>query len=168
VRCTVVDADWSLLAAAYRTRGALRIVDDVLAGLDGESGDLPEGEFRKALRECASERRRTLLAEHIAGLASAVMGLPPSEVLDPAAGFFQLGMDSLMSLTLSRSLSASLGEVLTPAVVFDYPSVEALSDHLATILPELAEPEDDRADEYEHLSEDDLLQQLSERLGQSN
>jgi phthiocerol/phenolphthiocerol synthesis type-I polyketide synthase B len=73
-----------------------------------------------------------------------------------------------MSLTLSRSLSASLGEVLTPAVVFDYPSVEALSDHLATILPELAEPEDDRADEYEHLSEDDLLQQLSERLGQSN
>ena len=31
VRTTVVDADWPLLAAAYRTRGALRIVDDVLA-----------------------------------------------------------------------------------------------------------------------------------------
>ena len=62
---------------------------------------LPESEFRKALRECAPERRRDLLADHIAGLASAVMGLPPSEVLDPAAGFFQLGMDSLMSLTLA-------------------------------------------------------------------
>ena len=168
VRSTVVDADWPLLAAAYRTRGALRIVDDVLAGMDGASGDLPEGEFRKALRECPSERRRALLAEHIGGLASAVMGLPPSEVLDPAAGFFQLGMDSLMSLTLSRSLSASLGAVLTPAVVFDYPSVESLSDYLATILPELADTDGGETDEYEHLTEDDLLQQLSERLGQSN
>ena len=54
------------------------------------------------------------------------------------------------------------------AVVFDYPSVDALSDHLATILPELAESGAAHADEYEHLSEDDLLQQLSERLGQSN
>jgi len=165
VRSTVVDADWPLLAAAYRTRGALRIVDDVVSGPDGASGDLPEGEFRTALRECASERRRALLAEHIAGLASAVMGLPPSEVLDPAAGFFQLGMDSLMSLTLSRSLSASLGEALTPAVVFDYPSVESLSDYLATILPELANAEGGETDEYENLTDDDLLQQLSERLG---
>ncbi len=78
-----------------------------------------------------------MLADHIGGLASAVMGLPPSEILDPAAGFFQLGMDSLMSVTLSRSLSASLGESCTPAVVFDYPNVESLTDHLATVLPEL-------------------------------
>jgi phthiocerol/phenolphthiocerol synthesis type-I polyketide synthase B len=34
VRSTVVDADWPLLAAAYRTRGALRIVDDVLTSDD--------------------------------------------------------------------------------------------------------------------------------------
>ena len=168
LRSTVVDADWPLLAAAYRTRGALRIVDDVLADGDAAAEGLPEGEFRKALRECPADQRRALLADHIGGLASAVMGLPPSEILDPAAGFFQLGMDSLMSLTLSRSLSASLGEPLTPAVVFDYPSVDALSDHLATILPELAESGAAHADEYEHLSEDDLLQQLSERLGQSN
>ena len=168
VRSTVVDADWPLLAAAYRTRGALRIVDAVLADVDATGEALPEGAFRKALRECPSEQRRTLLLDHIGGLASAVMGLPPSEILDPTAGFFQLGMDSLMSLTLSRSLSASLGEALTPAVVFDYPSVEALSDHLATILPELADADSGETDEYEQLTEDDLLQQLSERLGQSN
>jgi len=168
VRSTVVDADWPLLAAAYRTRGALRIVDAVLADVDATGEALPEGAFRKALRECPSEQRRALLLDHIGGLASAVMGLPPSEILDPTAGFFQLGMDSLMSLTLSRSLSASLGEALTPAVVFDYPSVEALSDHLATILPELADADSGETDEYEQLTEDDLLQQLSERLGQSN
>ena len=46
-------------------------------------------------------------------------------------------MDSLMSVTLQRRLSETLGEPLTPAVVFDYPTVEALTDYLATILPEL-------------------------------
>jgi phthiocerol/phenolphthiocerol synthesis type-I polyketide synthase B len=170
VRSVVVDADWPLLAAAYRTRGALRIVDDVLAvHPSGEAGAVvAESEFRKALRECAAERRRVLLADHIGGLASSVLGLPPSEILDPAAGFFQLGMDSLMSVTLSRSLGASLGEPLTPAVVFDYPNVESLTDYLATILPELADTESGVADEYEHLTEDDLLRQLSERLGRTN
>ncbi|MCV7230123.1 type I polyketide synthase [Mycolicibacterium komossense] len=172
VRSVVVDADWPLLAAAYRTRGALRIVDEVLAddssGAGGSgTGVAADTEFRKALRDCAPEGRRDFLAGHIGGLASAVLGLPPSEILDPAAGFFQLGMDSLMSVTLSRGLSASLGESLTPAVVFDYPNVESLTDHLAGILPELADAASVAgapADEYDDLSEDDLLQQLADRL----
>jgi phthiocerol/phenolphthiocerol synthesis type-I polyketide synthase B len=168
VRTIVVDADWPLLAAAYRTRGALRIVEDVLAVDDNADQVTVDTEFRKALRECAPERRRDLLADHIGGLASAVLGLAPSEILDPAAGFFQLGMDSLMSVSLSRSLSASLGEPLTPAVVFDYPNVESLTDHLVTILPELADADAEVADEYDNLTDDDLLQQLSERLGRPN
>ena len=165
---TIADADWPLLAAAYRTRGALRIVDDVLAGDAAEAPVRPESEFRKALRECAPERRRDLLADHVSTAASAVMGLPPTEILDPAAGFFQLGMDSLMSVALARGLSASLGADLTPAVVFDYPTVDDLTDHLATILPELGDAGPSVAGVYAELTEDQLLQQLSERLGSSN
>ena len=44
-----------------------------------------------------------------------------------------------MVVTLQRSLSETLGEALTPAVVFDYPTVEGLTDHLATSLPEMTE-----------------------------
>ena len=117
------------------------------------------------MRECAPERRRNLLVDHISALASAVMGLPPSETLDPSTGFFQLGMDSLMTVTLARGLSETLGEALTPAVVFDYPTVEALADYLTTILPEMAEADRSVADAYEDLTEAELLKQLSERLG---
>ena len=164
VRHAVVDADWPRLAAAYRTRGSLRVVDDLAAeSVDGEMSPT-ETEFRKALRECAPERRYHLLLDRVGALASGVMGLPESEVLDPSAGFFQLGMDSLMSVTLGRNLSETLGEPLTPAVVFDYPTVETLTDHLTTILPEFADAADDVPDAYEDFSEDELLQQLSERL----
>lgn len=53
VQSSVVDADWPVLAAAYRTRGALRILDDVLADADDAIRALPESEFRKALRNSA-------------------------------------------------------------------------------------------------------------------
>ena len=164
VRHAVVDADWPRLAAAYRTRGSLRVVDDLVAESVDVEVSPTETEFRKALRECAPERRHHLLLDRVGALASGVMGLPESEVLDPSAGFFQLGMDSLMSVTLGRNLSETLGEPLTPAVVFDYPTVETLTDHLTTILPEFADAADDVPDAYDDFSEDELLQQLSERL----
>jgi phthiocerol/phenolphthiocerol synthesis type-I polyketide synthase B len=165
VRSTVVDAEWPRLTAAYRTRGSLRVVDGLLSAVDDDTAVTPaDTEFRKALRDCAPERRHHLLLDHVTALASSVMGLPASEVLDPSAGFFQLGMDSLMSVTLGRGLSATLGEPLTPAVVFDYPTVEALTDHLATLLPEFNQTADGVADAYDDFTEDELLQQLSERL----
>ncbi|MEC4765416.1 acyl carrier protein, partial [Mycobacterium sherrisii] len=163
VHSVVVDADWPLLAAAYRTRGSLRIVDELLP--DSQDAAIPDSEFRIALRNCPPERRHQMLLDRVARLAAKVMGLPPGESLDPAAGFFQLGMDSLMSVTLQRSLSDTLGEFLPASVVFDYPSVYSLTDHLATTLPELAKTDEQpEADAYDEFSEAELLEQLSERL----
>ena len=130
VRITVVDADWPLIAAAYRTRGALRIIDDVLERDASAGADAPESEFRKSLRECPPEGRRELLAEHILATASAVIGLAPGDRLDPEAGFFQLGMDSLMSVTLQRNLSASLGIDLPAAFIYENPTISSLTEAL--------------------------------------
>lgn len=130
VRTTVVAADWPLLAAAYRTRGAMRILDEVLEWQAGVQAAAPESEFRRQLRDCLADGQRRLLADHITATASAVMGLPQDERLDPAAGFFQLGMDSLMSVTLQRRLTASLGIELPAALIFEYPTVSSLTDAL--------------------------------------
>ena len=162
----VVAADWPLVAAAYRTRGALRIVDDLLPAPDDTP--LPQSEFRNALRNCQAERRHNMLFDHVAALAAKVMGMPATETLDPSAGYFQLGMDSLMSVTLQRALSDSLGEFLPASVVFDYPTVYSLTDYLATILPELLEAgaanDLPAVDAYDEFTEAELLEQLSERL----
>jgi phthiocerol/phenolphthiocerol synthesis type-I polyketide synthase B len=167
-RCTVVAADWNRLATAYRTRAALHIVDELLAADTGGSAGPAalSTEFRQVLRDREPGQRRGLLADHVTAHVVAAMGLASRQMLDPTEGFFQAGMDSLMSVTLQRSLSESLGETLPAAVVFDYPTVEALTDYLATILPELVEAaEQDTTDAYDELSDDELLQQLSERLG---
>jgi len=163
VQSIVVAADWARLAAAFRTRGSVRIIDDVIpTSADATPAD---SEFRKALRDCQPEHRYDRLLDHVAALAAQVMGRAPTEPLDPSAGFFQLGMDSLMSVTLQRSLSDSLGEFLPASVVFDYPTVDTLTDYLAGVLPELVEATGQQAaDDYDDLTEAELLQQLSERL----
>ncbi|HME79870.1 MAG TPA: type I polyketide synthase [Mycobacterium sp.] len=168
VRATIVAADWARLATAYRsTRAALRIVDELLpTETEGESSSTLITEFREALRDAEPERRRGLLVDHVTAQVVAAMGLASPQLLDPATGFFQSGMDSLTSVTLQRALSDSLGESLPASVVFDYPTVEALSDYLATLLPEVVEVADQESvDAYEDLSDDDLLKELSERLG---
>ncbi|WP_099023346.1 type I polyketide synthase [Mycolicibacterium palauense] len=177
-RVTVVAADWPRLAAAYHTRSQLHILDELLIGSDIEA--VPDGDtpFREELRACDAEQRTDLLTDHVRTLVAAAMGLESAHALDPTVGFFQFGMDSLMSVTLQRSLSTSLGEVLPASVVFDYPTVEALTDYLASILPEIIEAagagdsgpknsagdSESAGDAYDDLAEDELLARLSERL----
>jgi phthiocerol/phenolphthiocerol synthesis type-I polyketide synthase B len=166
VRSVVVAADWPRLAAAYRTRAALRILDDVVAGevqIGVESSS--SSAFRVALREAEPSQRRNLLVDHVRAAVASAMGLASPQSVDLHAGFFQSGMDSLMSVTLQRGLAESLGEALSASLVFDYPSVDALAGYLATILPELIEvAESENVDEYDGLTDDELLAQLSERL----
>lgn len=169
VRSTVVSADWTRLATAYRTRAQLHIVDDLLPTENtDETGDTPSApmtEFRMALRDTEPAQRLDLLVEHVRALVAEAMSLASPQFVDPSAGFFQFGMDSLMSVTLQRSLSESLGVPMPASVVFDYPTVVALSGYLATILPELIEAtEQEEVDDYDDFTEDELLQQLSERV----
>ena len=175
-RTTVVAANWPQLATAYRTRAQLHLLDDILSdGAGGEPVALSVNtEFREKLRNSEPEERIELLTDHVIAQIVSTVGLASANALDPTVGFFQFGMDSLMSVTLQRSLSQSLGEALPASVVFDYPTVEALTGYLASILPEIIETagNDDGVadghtvteDAYDDLAEDELLARLSERL----
>ena len=143
VRSTFVAADWRCSPPPTAASRGLHIVDELLPT-----------EPRRPARRCRSpnsgNRYATASQHYGAAFWSTTSpegrcrdGVGIADLLDPAIGFFQSGMDSLMSVTLQRSLSDSLGESLPVSVVFDYPTVEALSDYLATILPELVEVADE-------------------------
>jgi phthiocerol/phenolphthiocerol synthesis type-I polyketide synthase B len=166
VCCAVVAADWNRLAGAYRSRAALRIIDELTTdhAEDNESAGITT--FRSALHDCEPAGRRATLTEHVCALVAEAMGLSSPHEVDHSTGFFQAGMNSLMSVALRRSLSDSLGEELPASVVFDYPTVADLVGYLAAKLPETADVNDvaEDLDDYGDLAEDELLQKLSERL----
>ncbi len=169
VCCAIVAADWGRLAAAYRTRASLHIVDELVSETSADDPAGAETPFRSALRDGEPAGRRAVLTEHVCALVAEAMGLAAPQEVDRSAGFFQSGMNSLMSVALRRSLSDSLGEELPASVIFDYPTVDDLVGYLSARLPETAagvEAADgeDYGDDYGDLAEDELLRQLSERL----
>ncbi|MGV0742696.1 type I polyketide synthase [Mycolicibacterium sp. XJ870] len=114
------------------------------------------GEIKDVWRMCDPEQRRALLRDHVGMLVAAVMGLGSPQALNPSADFFDLGMDSLMSVILQRALAETLGEILPQTIVFDYPTVEELAEHLA----EIGDAEQTSLDTYDLIEAD-----LSEKVG---
>ena len=82
----------------------------------------------------------------------------------------EIGLDSLMAVELRNVLGTMLGKPLPATIIFDYPTIDALTDFLKTTIPldmsasvevTEAEPEDD---ELDMLSDDELASMLASKL----
>jgi NADPH:quinone reductase-like Zn-dependent oxidoreductase/acyl carrier protein len=115
--------------------------------------------------------RRSLLDQHIRGQIAQVLGCQPTDI-DPQKGFFDLGMDSLISVELKNRLQTSLRYDLPTTVIFDYPTLEALSSYLATqLLEEKEEPEillltESELNPLDRLTESELADLLEKELSE--
>jgi acyl carrier protein len=82
----------------------------------------------------AADKRRSLLADHLASTASRVMGLGAGRKIRPSQPLQELGLDSLMAVELRNALARSLETKLPATLLFDYPSIEALVDFVGAKL----------------------------------
>ncbi|WP_186779026.1 type I polyketide synthase [Streptomyces salinarius] len=90
---------------------------------DSTSDDASHGPIRPIRRgraEAASWLRRTIAAR---------LGLRPS-VIDPTVPFTSLGLDSKQAVSLADRFGDWLGTPVTPATVYDHPTVESLAAHV--------------------------------------
>lgn len=63
---------------------------------------------------------------------AAKLGLDPDEI-DPDRGFYDLGLNSLDLLGIADALENGLSTELYPTLLFEYPTVRSLVDHLGGI-----------------------------------
>ncbi|XYH95262.1 SDR family NAD(P)-dependent oxidoreductase [Sorangium sp. So ce1128] len=97
---------------------------------------------REALERELPEERRFRLQGHLKEQLGRVLRVDPAAV-DPTEVFASLGMDSLTSLEFRNRLESSLGLSLSATLLFTYPSIASLADHLLTEI----ETADGRAEE---------------------
>jgi NADPH:quinone reductase-like Zn-dependent oxidoreductase/acyl carrier protein len=132
-QATVIKAHWPRMAKLF---GTLRppILEHVLpkAAAAGGGGNA----LLKQLHDVPAGQRGAFVTEHLQRELQQILGLaqPPP----PESRFLELGMDSLMAVELRNRLLGQFGRAFTisSTVVFDYPTIRALAEYLASQTPD--------------------------------
>ena len=124
VTSVAVSVDWSLVSS-----GPPLLEELIEPG--GESAAEEAGDLPRRLRELPPAEREGALIRFVQEELVSVLRLRAAPAAD--AGFFELGMDSLMAVELRNRLNRALGGavVLSNTAVLDHPDVARLGAHLA-------------------------------------
>ena len=133
--------------------------------------------LRVEIGRAAPNRRKGVVAAHVREQVRRALGLDASDRLDGHQGLRELGMDSLMAVDLRQALQQSTGETLSATIAFDYPTIDGLTDHLATLLiddsaaptgedprREVAAARVDAVQELEELSDEEVDRLFAEKI----
>ena len=131
----VTAVDWPVRADSFVQRPTFLeelLLEEEAAGAEAD-GDGP-ADLLTQLRDGAGGDWEGILTRFLQRELQAVLRLPTAPT--PTVGFFDLGMDSLMSVELRNRLNRNLSGqyVVSNTAVFDYPNVTALAGHLGAEL----------------------------------
>ncbi|MFD0352290.1 acyl carrier protein [Streptomyces sp. NPDC127110] len=76
--------------------------------------------------------RRTVLEEIVVAEFKTALLMPDDEELPLEDSFFELGMTSLLLTMVKQRLEERLGRGISSTALFNQPTVERLTDHLAS------------------------------------
>jgi acyl transferase domain-containing protein/acyl-CoA synthetase (AMP-forming)/AMP-acid ligase II/NADPH:quinone reductase-like Zn-dependent oxidoreductase/acyl carrier protein/trans-aconitate methyltransferase len=146
----------------------------LLADFQAETDRRPEvGPLKSILDQTPSYERAAAIKTFVAAQVAHVLRLRSANDVDPEAGFFDLGMDSLTSMELKNRLQKELACSLPATAVFDFPNVEALTRFLTTEVLQLEESSeaspskseaDIDCDELDDVSEAELAELLTKKI----
>jgi acyl carrier protein len=103
--------------------------DDTVRGERETPGVRAPG-LREQLATTPAARRRAVVHAFVRERAQRALGLDLKKPVDPRTPLGELGLDSLLAVELRNTLGAALGTTLPATLMFDHPTIDALTDHL--------------------------------------
>ncbi|MER5556558.1 SDR family NAD(P)-dependent oxidoreductase [Streptomyces sp. NPDC002793] len=136
---TVADVDWPRFHASFTAARPAPLFAELAedARPEPRTGDTAEGKtVRRRLAELGSRERERVLLTLVRDSAATTLGHTDSEQVAPLRAFSDLGFDSLMAVELRSLLAEATGLDLPATLVFDHPTAQDLTTHLAALLAE--------------------------------
>ena len=91
------------------------------------------------VKEAPQGEREQIVAKYVRKEMAQLLGIDPGETLDPQKPLRELGLDSLSAIELRNAFESSIGHALPATLLYDYPTLESVSSHLAEkLIPEEA------------------------------
>jgi SAM-dependent methyltransferase/acyl carrier protein len=174
-QATVAAIDWSRFKPLFEAKGRGRFLSEVGAGSSHTTATTSKATPGPALGALTPSEARAAVAVAVREETAGLLGLGPADV-NPGVGFFDLGMDSLLAIELKKRLEGRLGISVPSTLLFEYPTVTALSAYLCkglgTVPPDSHPSVGRRAsshglelDAVESLSDADVDRLLAQRAG---
>jgi len=128
----VAKVNWAVFKELYEAMGPRPLLEHIrprpAEGPGPES--VAQAKFLQQLEQSPPGDREDLLSARIQAEVGRVLKFAPSQLPDSQQGFFDMGMDSLMAVELKNRLEITLGRTFPTTLVFEHPSIDALSRHL--------------------------------------
>jgi acyl transferase domain-containing protein len=113
--------DWSAFGKIVAAKGRVAFLAALLTQDSKDSSN--EENFRQKLEAAPLHRRQALLTTQVQQEVAQVLGHSGSYIPEVEQGFFDMGMDSLMSVQLRHRLEALLAVSLPSTLVFECPTI---------------------------------------------
>ncbi|ORA39102.1 type I polyketide synthase [Mycobacterium aquaticum] len=138
----VARVDWARFLPLYQQAGRRAFLAELEREVPTQLSASPTGTGKTQLVERLTnapvQQRKKLLTDYLRDAVAEVTRVDSSEVREDA-GFFDLGMDSLMAVELRRRMEQGVGAEIPITLVMDYPRISDVADYLLGDVLGLAE-----------------------------
>lgn len=137
----VARIDWTRFLPIYQQAGRrafLAELEGELPGVAAASTASGKTELVERLTAAPVQQRRKLLSDYLRNAVAEVTRVDSSEIREDA-GFFDLGMDSLMAVELRQRIEQGVGKPIPATLAMDYPRLSDVVDYLLGDVLELGE-----------------------------
>jgi len=128
----VLPIEWPRYLAKAYAGSVPRFFAEVAEAEATEAGTAvpPRASLVTRLEATPPAQRRDLLQRQLDGIVRRVVGVAADRGIDPRLPLQELGIDSLMTVELRNAISRAVDRSLPATLVFDHPTLNALSAHL--------------------------------------
>lgn len=135
--------DWARFLPLFQQAGRRGFLAELERELPVEltgAGPAASGKTKlvEQLTNAPVQQRKKLLTDYLRDAVAEVTRVDPAEIREDA-GFFDLGMDSLMAVELRRRMEQGVGAEIPITLVMDYPRISDVADYLLGDVLGLAE-----------------------------